>query len=735
MYLFTPLGSEVFSDSNLSVHDFSHWNYEENGMIHLNTPWEFYPGKFCNPNDFSINSKAEDYDSCTKEDRIEILSERWNRIAFQNEKLSSLGFGTYRLNLIVPVRKGLGIKLSEISTSYRFFINSAEIFELGKVGRNFNTSYPNVRLKYIPLDVPEDGRIELIIHVSNFYEYRGGGILANPIIGPIDELHQEDEKKIRIHERLAIAIIVNIFFNLILFYRLKDISFLFLGLFSIEGVLFNTAFESTIWYSVFPESNWHIRIKIEMILGYLTVGTFLQYLNSVIQIKKYKKIILFNVGINYILGLFCFFAPTEITTSTFDLSNLFLIPALVIISLLIYHGYMQNQENAKKLSIGILALIIITFNDILHFYKIWDTGIYLIYGIFFFLLFQSNLLIDSFVRSYFSSKRLSEELSILNKNLESKVLLRTEELQKEKEKAENANQMKDKFITLLVHDVQSPISGGLNLIKSFQSKEENLNDPVKVKEVFNSGLSILNYILKVTREILDFNRFRTGDVRQDYEIVLISDVIHEIIRDLLQLYREKNLRLKIHISEDVTIVTDRTLFHECVLNLLVNAMKYSPPNSDIEIDGDEFGLSIKNFLGNQSENKEILILRELFPYNKRHSSGLGLKLTEEILGILEGRLEILIQNSEVFHVQMIFPISEFIICCLGEKSNLPYHLLDKTKRILFFDDFRHFLEISQRILPEMIYLDRTHPNFQRVREILNKGSSWKDVPRIEFEGT
>jgi len=136
-------------------------------VIDLNGPWEFYWNKFYFPLDFkgSHPPTPDGYSQGLKP---------WNNLEINGKKLGSDGYSTYRLRLRLPDDiPELGIRLSFQITSFKVFVNKKEIAASGIPGTNAKNTTPS-RDGSIAYFQPGSQDLEIILHVANYYFYRGG---------------------------------------------------------------------------------------------------------------------------------------------------------------------------------------------------------------------------------------------------------------------------------------------------------------------------------------------------------------------------------------------------------------------------------------------------------------------------------------------------------------------------------------------------------------------------------
>ncbi|HAT66263.1 MAG TPA: PAS domain-containing sensor histidine kinase, partial [Flavobacteriaceae bacterium] len=219
--------------------------------------------------------------------------------------------------------------------------------------------------------------------------------------------------------------------------------------------------------------------------------------------------------------------------------------------------------------------------------------------------FQSNgeinvmaLVIDITLR-----KQHEQELKDLNNQLEQKVNERTQELQasilqleneiEKRKDAENKikeslrkerelNELKTKFLSLVSHEFKTPLSGILSstsLIGKYTQTEQQEKREKHIKTI-TSKVKYLNNILD---DFLSVERLETGKVNYKITLFPLSKVINEVIYNANMLLKEGQIINYPEGIDDIEINFDEKVLELVLSNLVNNAIKYSPENTNIDL--------------------------------------------------------------------------------------------------------------------------------------------------------
>ncbi|MDH5511274.1 MAG: response regulator [Nitrospinota bacterium] len=156
--------------------------------------------------------------------------------------------------------------------------------------------------------------------------------------------------------------------------------------------------------------------------------------------------------------------------------------------------------------------------------------------------------------------------------LEMKVAERTVALKRAKEKAEEATRLKDNFMSLISHDLRSPvgaISGLLSRVISLPVTEED-----KKKDFTQRAQNSAERMLRMLDHLLNISRLKTGRLVPIKAIFDPKILAEELREDLLILATQKGVAIINDIPQGVSLLADRNLVNEALQNLLTNAIKF-----------------------------------------------------------------------------------------------------------------------------------------------------------------
>ena len=209
----------------------------------------------------------------------------------------------------------------------------------------------------------------------------------------------------------------------------------------------------------------------------------------------------------------------------------------------------------------------------------------------------------------------------------------------------------------VAHDLRTPLT---RFRISAEDALSSGHDVTRLREALSDGLENSESILKLLNSIMDVSEAETETLKTKNEFLDLSSVIHQVT-DLYQYTAEaKNISIKLA-SESVRISGDETRLVQAFGNLLDNAIKYSPENSQISIRVEVLDNIAKVSIRDEGPGiapEEIdKIWERLYRADKSRSTsglGIGLSLVKAIINIHKGEVgvKILPQKGSEFFVTL-----------------------------------------------------------------------------------
>ena len=310
----------------------------------------------------------------------------------------------------------------------------------------------------------------------------------------------------------------------------------------------------------------------------------------------------------------------------------------------------------------------------------------------------------NFVRDEFGNVEkifgLSSDIT-LNKRNEEEYRKTTEELKK-------LNDSKDRFISIISHDLRTPFSSILGFTDLLLNETDT--DPEKQKQYIEYIHESANNMLKLVNSILDWTRLQTGRIEYVAERIDARTIIDNSIQMLSGTALQKGIKLYSTLEHEMYVHGDRNLLLQVFNNLIANAIKFTNSGGEIFISAEplidkrviQFSVNDTG-IGIADEN-----LDKLFSVDSKFTtegtkgekgSGLGLSLVKEIIQKHGGEISV---SSEV-----------------GTGSSFLFTIPISSNKILLVDDVPSDAILYKKLLNNII------PNYEV--EIVSDGSEGMEV--------
>jgi len=232
--------------------------------------------------------------------------------------------------------------------------------------------------------------------------------------------------------------------------------------------------------------------------------------------------------------------------------------------------------------------------------------------------------------------------------------------------------MRKEFVANVSHELKTPIT----TIKSYT---ETLMDYKDVDpELSYKFLSVIDNecdrMARIVRDLLQLSNLDYNKAKWKKVECSIKELIEDTILKLEFSIKEKNHKLDIDIQDDLpNIVIDKDGIEQVILNIISNAIKYTPNNGHIvvsaAIQDENIVISVKdNGIGIPMEDKDRIFER-FYRVDKGRSrelggTGLGLSIAKEIIEAIGGKIQLKSEFNVGTEVSIILPVSDAILTAM-----------------------------------------------------------------------
>ena len=285
--------------------------------------------------------------------------------------------------------------------------------------------------------------------------------------------------------------------------------------------------------------------------------------------------------------------------------------------------------------------------------------------------------------------------------------------------AEHANRAKTAFLNNMSHDIRTP----MNAIIGFTSlAAEHLDDREIIRDYLEKISTSGKHLLSLINDVLDMSRIESGSVKIEKTNVYLPDVLEDLKTIILESVHAKQQKLLIKMQDVVheDIITDKLRLTQVLLNIISNAVKFTPVGGTIHILVEEkasqkAGYAVYSFCikdNGISMSKEFQ--EHVFDSFARErtvtesgitGTGLGMAITKNIVDLMGGTIHLTSKQGEgsEFIVTLECELADKTVqdkqssCPKAEKKHLDY----SGKKVLLVEDNELNREIATEILKSL----------------------------------
>jgi len=267
------------------------------------------------------------------------------------------------------------------------------------------------------------------------------------------------------------------------------------------------------------------------------------------------------------------------------------------------------------------------------------------------------------ILSYFLAYRalfttqVRERIALIGELVSSKAALEQRERDLEK-----ANQSKDKFFSIIAHDLRNPIGGLLNISELLAKRFDELGTP-KVRDLSQRVYETSHHVTELLESILHWARAHTRKLEARPSTVRMAELCEGIAEQQRSAARNKSIRVSCRVDDDQLAYADEQMLATVLRNLLSNAIKFTPHGGEVTISSEGAGDWQLTSVADSGVGMSPDEVAKLFQIDAHFSSkgtdaepghGLGLILCKELMDMNRGSISVRseIGKGSVFTVQV-----------------------------------------------------------------------------------
>jgi signal transduction histidine kinase/CheY-like chemotaxis protein len=290
------------------------------------------------------------------------------------------------------------------------------------------------------------------------------------------------------------------------------------------------------------------------------------------------------------------------------------------------------------------------------------------------------------------------------------------QLEQERRRADEANGAKSEFLSRMSHELRTPLNAILGFGQLLERQNPTATQQTHLGHIMKGGRHLLNLI----NEVLEISRIEAGRLQLSLEAVCVADILSETL-DLVQplaLEHATKLSLPAKPEPSIYVLADRQRLKQVLINLLGNAIKYTPMAGTVKCSVVDLGgetLRIK--VADSGPGIPVEKLSRLFvPFDRLgaeqsavEGTGLGLALCQRLMQAMNGSIgaESALRGGSTFWVELPrteSPLNRIAPALQANAIQMGRGLGENQRTILCVEDNESNLTLIEQLLKDEPHL-------------------------------
>ncbi len=580
-----PMGSVLAAQTAPSTDD------SQTQPISLAGQWQFYWGQLLTPADFVAMSDDEIAGGTT----IAVPSSWARQVLGPNvnagQPLPVFGVATYRKQVELrpdQVDTYLMVTLDSVGSAYRIWVNGTLVGGLGTMVAHTPTSVndaevPQIRLNLLNI-TPKTQQLDIVVQVSN-YSFRESGMFGDILIGsPYATVrHVFNHYIVQDLVLIGVFIVVGLYHAMIYLLSRRDSELLWLAgaclAVAVRAILLN----KFLIHLLLPDVQWTTLMYVQYIARFSALLMYIQLMRTLY--RQDVNVIVHKICIAVLLGavLYVRSVPPQIFTLTFNIQTLIIV--IILFYYLFVVGYtlhLRSREGARLNALSMVFIIIAIVHDFYLYTNRVQSTQFVPYAILMALLTQALIISYRYTRFQQQNVLLAKNLQDINRNLEEKVIARTDDLNTSNAKLVALTNQRSLLMTNIAHDMGSPMIG---VQSSLHVLTTAALDTQETQYVFKVLTDRVNYVKQLIDDLFRLGKLESRQLEFDWENCVVGDLYAEMSASFDQIVQAHGRVLHVeHVAMQefdayAIVRVDRRQLYRVLQNLIDNAVKYSPDPS------------------------------------------------------------------------------------------------------------------------------------------------------------
>lgn len=574
---------QVWSPGKL---DLTGWDSRKDGTVPLSGPWDFYWMQLVDPSGpsgFPEGGRAP----------VPVPS-RWGGLPWKDGYLSNQGYGTYRLQVVLPEAvsgQTMALSMRGVASAYKLWVNKELVGGNGTVGTDRQAMVPG-ELPQVVYFQAVPGANEVVVQVSNFVQ-RKGGIWEEPRLGTARSLTQERNRAI-LYEAFMIGCLAAIGLYHIGMYALrqKEKAALFFGGICVSITFRALVMDEVLGLYLLPGIPWETAVKVEYISAYVCCYCLIRLINAQYPTPTSSWTNKVSAVIHGAIALLVLVTDAAVYTRTMLFYQLaVIVPSLLYTFAVYVQAILHKKEGSWQQGIGFILFAATVTADILYYNQALETGNLLPLGLLLYLFFQAMSLSSRYARAFREAETLGLQLRAANETLEAKVRERTAALLDSHDRLEEANRelsraeaFRLRLLSNISHELGTPLTSVKGYARAVMDGVITEDFPRYAGRIYDRAL----YLERMIDDLVVLTKLETRQLPfhcEEHEALpLLRSLFGKYAPELAESgwileWNEEDGRT----AGPAVLTVDAFRLEQVIANLLGNIQKYAAPGGRIRV--------------------------------------------------------------------------------------------------------------------------------------------------------
>lgn len=271
------------------------------------------------------------------------------------------------------------------------------------------------------------------------------------------------------------------------------------------------------------------------------------------------------------------------------------------------------------------------------------------------------------IRDVTERKRIEQQMRAMEHQFNQTLAAKNDELRIRNEEIQRADRLKSEFLASMSHELRTPLH---TVIGFSQLLAEEIQGPLNEKQrrFVDHIHRDSQHLLELINDILDLSKIESGKIELRREIFEVAPEIRGVLESISQAADAKSIHLETKIDGDPAVNADRVRFREILLNLLSNALKFTPMGGRILVDNGpaERGfccIRVQDTGIGIPEGQEEAIFDKFYQVGSttkgvREGTGLGLSITRHLVELHGGEIWVRSEPGKGSCFSFTLPVGE-----------------------------------------------------------------------------